>query len=204
MPLQDLPTRRIMRVTAFEERLMELTSRNVYFIHGVLGDPDALIATVNMATLKRDDKDKPIWVILNSPGGEIIQGFAVCDAIAAAVKDGFTVNVLAIGLCASMATAVLQSASRRYSWPNTQFLVHQAQSYGGESGQVEVNRVMEDADFLKKLNEIVLSIIANRTGMPLKELMTRSKKTDCWLTAEEAKSFGPNGLIDEIITGFPF
>jgi len=202
--MPNLPTRRVMRVSAFDERVLELVNRRIFFIQGALSDADALIVTVNLASLKEEDKAKPVWIVLNSPGGEIIQGFAVCDAISAAVKNGFTVNILATGFCASMATAVLQSASCRYSWPNTQFLVHQASTYGGEPGQIEVNRVLEDADALRKLNDIVLTIISNRIGMPLEELAKRSKKTDCWLTAKEALDFGSNGLIDEIVSGFPF
>jgi len=105
--MPNLPTRRVMRVSAFDERVLELVNRRIFFIQGALSDADALIVTVNLASLKEEDKAKPVWIVLNSPGGEIIQGFAVCDAISAAVKNGFTVNILATGFCASMATAVL-------------------------------------------------------------------------------------------------
>jgi ATP-dependent protease ClpP protease subunit len=49
-----------------------------------------------------------------------------------------------------------------------------------------------------------MKIIAERAGMAIDELIRLSKKKDCWFSVEAARGLGKNGLIDEIITTFPF
>ena len=147
---------------------------------------------------------KPLWVFINSPGGDIFQGLAIHDFFKALRNHGIEINIVGMGLVASMAVSILQAGTRRYAFPNTQFTVHQASLTGGGDRQQEVNEVVEQAKELERLNEIVLETIDERSGMNMEELKRLSKKTDYSVSAESAKRFGPNGLIDEIVTTFPF
>ncbi len=74
----------------------------------------------------------------------------------------------------------------------------------GEGDPQEVNQLMENAKELERINEVVLKIVAERSGMDLQELLRISKKTDYSIGADKAREFGQHGLIDEVITTFPF
>lgn len=146
----------------------------------------------------------PVWLLLNSPGGEVSHGFAIYDNIRMLVENGVTVNILGMGRVASMATAIMQAASRRYSLPHTQFLIHQISHTIGFFETEEVNQGKERIEEMERLNDIVMSLIADRTGIEVEKLKELSKKKDVWLDPLRAKQLGTNGLIDEIVTKFPF
>ncbi len=148
-------------------------------------------------------KDRPIWIILNSPGGHASQCFAICDTIRSFIKEGYTINIFCLGHVASAATILLQTASRRYSAPNTRFLVHQVRQQHVFLEE-EVSQGEERVAEMVRINTQACAIIAERVGMDLQDLLTRVKKTDLWLSADEAMKFGKNGLIDEICPTFPF
>jgi len=57
---------------------------------------------------------------------------------------------------------------------------------------------------MKRINRIIMSLIAQRAGLSIDKLLAKTKKKDFWLDSTEAKKFGVNGLIDEIITELPF
>jgi ATP-dependent Clp protease protease subunit len=144
----------------------------------------------------------PILVILNSPGGDIYRGLAIYDTIRMFVESGIEINVLGNGLVASMATIILQAGKRRFASQNAQFLVHQVSDVTLFSIE-EVNQAEERTAEHRRINNIVMNVIAEKVGMPLDELLEISHKKDYWLGAQNALEFGVNGLIDEITTKFP-
>jgi len=194
---------RSVKIDAIDEKIELLGERGIFIIGSEIDQSTVGGLFVNvLPKLSHDDK-KPIWVVLDSPGGSILQGFAVHDFLKALTLQGWEVNVLGLGQVASMAVCIMQAATKRYAFPNTQFTVHQASRSGGSDDQ-EVNELEEIAEELKRLNGIVLKIVAERSGMDLEELKKLSKKTDYSLDANMAKDFGQNGLIDEVVTTFPF
>lgn len=195
---------RSVRIDAIDEKLETLANKGIFMLGGPidLGSVGGLLTNV-LPMLSFEDK-KPIWVLLDSPGGDITQGFAVHDFLRALVEQEWQVNILCIGQVASMAVAIMQAGTKRYSFPNTQFTIHQASLYSEGDDRIEVNKMAEETRELKRLNHIVLKIIADRSGIEMRQLLKRSKKTDYSINAEEAKKFGQHGLIDEIVTTFPF
>lgn len=159
---------------------------------------DALFRWFN----EEDPRAEPLWIVLNSPGGGVYEGFTIYDMIVALTKQGKEVNIVGIGMVASMAAFIMQAATKRYSLPCTQFLIHQIrESFYKEQ---EVDQAEERVKELKRLNDIVIGAIAKRSGMSPGKLKILAKKTDIWLNPEEAKNFGKKGIIDEIVETFPF
>ncbi|OGZ06937.1 MAG: hypothetical protein A2942_01220 [Candidatus Lloydbacteria bacterium RIFCSPLOWO2_01_FULL_50_20] len=148
-------------------------------------------------------KEKPMWVVLNSPGGHADQGFAIHDTIRLLIAAGYTVNTCVLGEAASVAMMILMAGTRRYASPNTQFLLHQV-SEEYIFLRVETTEAEERSNEMKRINHVYLSAIAERSGMALSDLTTQVRKKDFWLGAEEALKYGQHGLIDEICTTFPF
>lgn len=162
-----------------------------------------LIYLTKMEPPMKDGKPLPISIILDSPGGDVFAGFAIHNMIRAAVVSGIEVNIIGKGLMASMATVILQAGSRRLALPHTQFLVHEI-SQDIFAVTEKVSETEERVEETKRLNRIVMDIIAQRVGMDVDALIKLSKKRDCWFDGQGALKLGTNGLIDEIVETFPF
>lgn len=193
--------RQIVRMNLLEVQYEYFAKRGLLFLEEEIDE----CSTFAMNLFYRHSllpKEEAIWLILNSPGGLVHNGLSIYDAIKSVVAEGRTVNIAGHGLVASMATVILQAGTRRYSFPNTQFLIHQVSEtimYKRE----EVSEGEERIEESKRINDIVMNIIAERSGVPVEELKARCKKTDYWLDVNMSKKLGDNGLIDEVITRLP-
>lgn len=208
MPEEKL--RKNLNLKLEDERYFVLRDRGVLFLDDEIDDGafaklsrDLIYLITGSFGEKIKLKKQPIWILLNSPGGDVLQGFAIYDLIKGLVNKGVTINILAIGMVASMATAILQAATKRFALPNTQFLVHQISKFTFFESE-EVNKAEENLKVLQDWNKRAVAIIADRCGIGLEALLKVSKKTDCWFNAKEARMLGSNGLVDEITVELPF
>lgn len=145
---------------------------------------------------------KPILIILNSSGDDVYMGFAIHDIITMLVKQSIDINILANGMVASLALVILQAGTKRLASSNSQFLMHQVKEsilFGTEETSEAEERTRE----LRRINNAMLGIIAERAGMGLEELFELSTKTDVWFSAQDALKFGTKGLVDEVAVSFP-
>ena len=90
--------------------------------------------------LEAEDDKKPIYLYINSPGGEVNSGFAIFDTIKFIKPE---VKIICCGLCASIATIILLAPTKenRISLPNAQFLIHQPLISGqifGQASDIEI------------------------------------------------------------------
>ena len=120
---------------------------------------DALSASViaQILYLTSKDKDKDIYLYINSPGGSVSAGLAIYDTINYIPSPVMTIGM---GMCASMGAFLLSSGTRgkRFALPNTKIMIHQPA--GGAKGQAtDIMIVAEEILKTKK-----------------KETKTRSKK----------------------------
>jgi len=189
--------------TSFEKKIDEMADRGLIFLDSVVDlDCTAEFSRAIMyMTMRKLDRPtglgkQPIWIYLNSLGGVLHCGLAIHDMIRGVVEMGIEVNILGVGIVASMSAAIMQAGTKRYALPHTQFLIHQVSQT--ISGHEEVNEEEERVEETKRVNRIVMGIIADRTGMNLEELLKTSKKRDCWYSADDATRFGSRGLIDMI------
>lgn len=189
---------------ALDEKMMALAERGIISVSGEIMDGSSSMFFISTSFMQITRPGKPIWMMMNSPGGSATECFAIYDMINALVRKGMVVNILGVGLIASAATALMQTGVRRYSFPHTQFLIHQSRTKTDGEAYEEVSQGEERVEEHKRINRIYMSLLSNRTGMPIEDLIKLAKKTDYWLDAEAAKNLGPNGLIDEIVEDYPF
>lgn len=201
--MRSIP-RRLVELDSVDEKLELLAHKGIYLLGGLIDMASMAGLTANIVTRLSSQNKTPMWILLDSPGGDIVQGLAVYDLIKAITEQGWEINIIGLGQVASMAVCILQAGTKRYALPNTQFTIHQASLYSEAEDRVEVNKMAEDTKELKRLNHIILKIIAERSGMDVRQLLRRSKKTDYTLDTAAAKGFGKHGLVDEIVTTFPF
>ena len=195
---------RIVELDSVDEKLELLAHKGIYILGGAIDIASMAGLTANIITRLSSLDKIPMWILLNSPGGDIVQGLAVYDLIKAITGQGWEINIIGLGQVASMAVCIMQAGTKRYALSNTQFTIHQASLFSEAEDRIEVNKMVEDTKELKRLNHIILKIIAERSGMDMRQLLRRSKKTDYTSDTTAAKEFGERGLIDEIITTFPF
>ncbi len=147
---------------------------------------DDLAREVMAQLLVLDDLDtkKPIKVFINSPGGSVDAGFAIYDAMRFVSAP---VHSVCAGLAASAATVILLGAAkgRRWSLPNTRFLIHQPSTgMQGTASDVAIG-----AKEILKLRQKVNELLAAETGQPISRIAEDTHR-DYWMSADEAKTYG--------------
>ena len=143
--------------------------------------------------LDSNDSSKPIYMYLNSPGGEVNSGFAIYDTMRFIKSE---VRVVCTGLTASIATIMLlrRSKEHRYSMANTRLLIHQPLIGGNVQGQASDLEITakEIIKTRKRINEL-LAQECNQSVEKVSDDTTR----DYWMTADEALEYG---LVSKIVT----
>jgi len=139
-----------------------------------------------------EESKKPIKIIMNSPGGEVYPGLLLFDSIKRLTESGIEVVVEVRGLGASMGAVILQAASKRIASRYSRFLIHEVSSVTWGKASEQEEEVRE----LRKINDMLAMIIAERTGKTVEEINKIWTKKDVWMSAQEAKDFG---LVDEVI-----
>jgi len=136
---------------------------------------------------------KPITIILNSPGGSVIDGLGLFDYILKLRADGHHVTVVVLGMAASMGGILLQAGDKRVIGKYSQVLIHEVAA--GTSGKLPA---MEDrVAYYKSLWLQLSEILAERSLMSVSQIRTRASRTDWWLTSKEAIELG---FADEVLS----
>lgn len=140
--------------------------------------------------MESDDSKKPIYIFIDSPGGDVDAGFAIFDMIRFVSAP---VTLIGMGLIASAAALILLAVDKnhRVGFPNSRYLIHQPSSgMKGVATDIQIH-----AREMEKTRKIINEVIAKQTG---KDLATVTKDTDrdYWLDAKEAINYG---LISKIV-----
>ena len=126
----------VVEQTAHGERSYDIYSRllkdRIVFLDGEINDQVANIVVAQLLFLEAEDPDKDIYLYINSPGGVVTAGLAICDTMQYIKPD---VSTICIGSCASMAAVLLTSGAKgkRFALPHPNIMIHQP--LGGVQGQ---------------------------------------------------------------------
>jgi ATP-dependent Clp protease protease subunit len=141
--------------------------------------------------LRRNESVKSINLSIHSPGGSVLDGLAIYNALKSHPAKVYG-HVEAIA--ASAASFILMAADV-ISMPKDAFImIHNAQ--GGAMGEADDLRDM--ADIMDKLQNSIINIYENRTGLERAEL-TEMLKAETWMNADEALMHGFTDTITDAI-----
>src|SRR3954465_11375721 len=130
----------------------------------VFGEIDMRLAerVTAQITALASESDKPIRMIINSPGGHVESGDTVHDMIAFC---GAPVTVIGTGWVASSGAHIFLGAAKenRLCLPNTRFLLHQPT--GGVRGQASDIEI--EAQEILKMRDRVNRMISEETGQTI-------------------------------------
>ncbi len=124
----------------------------------------------------------PIWLHIHSYGGDLFTGFSVADQLALIKSPIYSVVE---GICASAATLIAMSCTRRYILPNSFMLIHQLSSlvWGThEQFKDEMNLQHKAMDRLIEFYTAHSTI----TEVEIRNMLTR----DFWMDAETCIEHG--------------
>lgn len=152
----------------------------------ISGQVDQTLAEKTIAQLLILDAEnqEPIRVFVTSQGGHVDSGMAIHDVMRY-VKS--PIHAIAAGWCASIAVPILMGApkARRYSLPNTRFLLHQPS--GGAGGQLSDIRI--EAQEIIKIRKRLNKLLALETGKT-EEQIAHDSDRNFWMSADEAVEYG--------------
>jgi len=134
----------------------------------------------------------PITILINSPGGNLIDGLALFDHLKQLEASGTHVTTSCLGYAASMGAVLMQAGSHRVIGRNAYLMIHEV-AYGtaGKTSEME-----DDVNLMKRLQANTLSILAERSTLSERQIKARWARKDWWLNAEESLAAG---FVDEIL-----
>lgn len=141
-----------------------------------------------MAGALRSIGQKPVSVVINSPGGDMFEGLAIYNMLRDH-KEKVTVKVM--GYAASAASIIAMAGDRIEMGLGSFFMIHNAW------GAVIGNRhdFMSAADVFQSFDAGMAGIYVARTGQDQKKI-AKMMDAETWIAASEAKSLG---FADEIV-----
>ena len=174
---------------ASESKLLE---KRVIFVSEAINSSVAKRVVSNLLAMDAQESNKPIYLYLNSPGGEVNSGFAIYDTMRFLSSE---VRVVCTGLTASIATIMLLGAPKkyRYSMPNTRFLIHQPLIGGSIQGQASDLEIT--AKEIIKTRSKINQMLAEECKQPFDKVEEDTSR-DYWMNAQEALEYG---LITKIV-----
>ena len=169
-----------------------LRQSRIIIFGGEIGGLTGLSVAITAMVL---ENDRPITILIHSPGGDVLEGLGIMDVLASARAHGVHVTIHAIGPVASMAAILLQAADHRVMTPNSRMLLHEIREFSFMK-EATVSDAVNQARELEVLNDRLATLVADRTGdMQTPESIKELWKKDYWLWPNEALTLG---LIDEI------
>ena len=158
----------------------------------VFGEIDMRLAerVTAQITAFASESDKPIKIIINSPGGHVESGDTIHDMIRFC---GVEVKAIGTGWVASAGAHIFLGAKKenRLCLPNTRFLLHQPT--GGVRGQASDIEI--EAEEIIKMQERVNRMIAKETGQTY-ERVVKDTQRNFWMSAEQAVEYG---IVSKVI-----
>lgn len=140
----------------------------------------------------RQHKGQHVHLRINSPGGEIIDGTAIANALNRH-EGGVTVHI--DGLAASMASYIAMSGAPTFMSDNALLMIHNPWTLAAG----EADDLRKQADLLDTMKATLVRGYQRKSGLAADEI-SRLMNEETWLTALEATALG---FVDAIEDGIP-
>lgn len=184
--------------TIIEERQLHVTQMDVFskliqerqIFLGTQIDSD-VANIINAQLLYLDSvSDEDITILVNSPGGSVIDGLSIVDTMNYVSAN---VGTTTIGMAASMGSIIASSGAKgkRFILKHGKFLLHQP--LGGAQGQA--SQIEIEYKEIQKAKDELYNILSENTGQPFEKIWKDADR-DFWLNAQESLEYG---LVDDII-----
>lgn len=178
---------------------VETIDNHVYFYSGVnsdrclalvrqLREADSRLRSEHLSrNLPSGYEEVPIWLHIYSGGGDLFAGLAMADQIQMIKTPVYSIIE---GYCASAATLISMSCTRRYIHKRALFLIHQLSDVAW--GTYE--QIQDEMNMLDMAMAMLVDFYASRSKQKEKEIRALLKR-DSWFNAKQCLD---RGFVDEI------
>ena len=177
------------------ERSYDIYSRlledRVVFLNGEVNSQSANLVIAQLIFLEAKDPTKDISLYINSPGGNVSDGFAIFDTMNYIKCD---VSTICVGMAASMGAFLLAAGAKgkRFALANSEVMIHQP--LGGARGQA--TDIQIQAEHILKLKKRLTKLLAQNCGQEVEKVAADCER-DYFMSADEALKYG---IIDKVYT----
>lgn len=138
-----------------------------------------------------DEKNSPIYILINTPGGDLHATLSIIAAIQTSNTPVYTVNM---GMAWSGGFFILIAGHRSFALPYASYLFHEGSNIMGG----DAHKIIQQADFYQALLKQLRGITLDNTSIS-EELYEKHKKDDWWFTNEDAIKYCViDGVIEDI------
>lgn len=142
-------------------------------------------ATIAGVQARAEDALETLEITINSPGGSVLDGYRVYNALREMRSRGVRVVATVNTLAASMGSVILMAADERKAVEGARIMIHEAaQTVAGDSEDHD-----RAAKLLDSISDEIAGIYAKATGGKKDDMRDLMKK-ETWMGAEQAKSLG--------------
>lgn len=138
-----------------------------------------------------EDTEKPIYLVINSEGGAMGDGFVLYDTIKASIAPVVTV----VQQAASMATVIFAAGSRRLVYPNARLMLHLPFLNGvaGDTRDIEITAKEMNA----RRDMIIDAYLSAGVDRNRKQIL-RDIDRPHWMSAQESVDYGlASGFVEQ-------
>jgi ATP-dependent Clp protease protease subunit len=135
----------------------------------------------------------PIELYINSPGGNVYEGFALIDVIRNSKTPVYTI---ALGSAMSMGMLIYSVGHKRYVGEYSTLMFHDVSSAIADKLEGIEERVKE----LKRIQAMICTVVVNNSSVPIDKLAHKlNKREDWYISPQEAIDLK---LADDYFKGF--
>ena len=176
------------------ERSYDLWSRllkdRIIIVNDTIEDTMASIICGEILFLASEDKNTPICMYINSPGGSVTAGLAIYDVMRTC---NCPIETVVMGQACSMGAWLLAAGTKghRIALDSARIMIHQVAS-GCSGKETDMAIALEETTRLKKF---LTEKLAEFTGKKYKQVYDDCER-DKYMSAQEALEYG---LVDKVI-----
>jgi len=169
-----------------EVRKLQLNPKRVLT---VVGPVDSSIKRlIIQSNILDQEETSPIYMLIDSPGGSVLDGSALISAMKTLKSPVYTICV---GMCASMAAMIHQEGTKRLMTESSILMFHPAR--GTSSGTLDL--MQNELTLFKSIVYRMESRVSRRWKMDVDEYKQRTQN-ELWLTSWDALD---KGVTDDIV-----
>lgn len=191
-PLSLVPM--VIETTGRGERAYDIFSlllkNRIIFLGTPINDQVANLIVAQLLFLNQEDREAPISMYINSPGGQVYAGLAIYDTMQMITNP---ISTVAVGVTASFGTVLLTAGTKgqRYALPHATIHIHQP--LGGVQGQASDIEI--EAREILRLKTRLNQILSQHTGQSI-ETIERDTDRNFYMDAKTAVEYG---MVDQVL-----
>lgn len=171
-----------IQTVSIDSKLM--SGHRMLFITGDINADSAMDFFKQVIYLNLEDDKAPIYVFINSPGGEIDNGLLIYDTI---VGSKAPIHTFCNGCAYSMGAVLFTCGRERYMLPHSKLMLHEPLLGGRIGGNASsIKSISESLLETKAMMNQLLAFHTGKTELEMDELTTY----DHYFSAQEAVDMG--------------